>query len=138
MFTIGSSALQMSTGRDGVFLRGPKQETQACSALTSTPSTSSDQTAHGESYLLFITTLAPRYSLIRELPIVIEFCGTWCLAHFHEAGISSSGNGVDDAMSSLKDLICDAYEMLSELPEGQLGPEPRKQLDILQALIRPA
>lgn len=138
-FISGSSALKINTGRDsstGKFVLSGRNESKQ-EHSTDVLANTADQTSQGDCYLMSITTLAPRYSLLRELSVLVEPSGSSFTASFYEANIHSSGSSIGDALDSLKDLIIDAYEMLSGMQASQLGPEPRKQLAILEAVIRP-
>lgn len=57
------------------------------------------------------------------------------IASLPEAGIAISGDDEDDALDSLIIVLRETLEdFLAE--EGNLGPEPRRQLGILRACLR--
>src|SRR5260370_31321900 len=86
-----------------------------------------------------ITVLAPgRYELVKDIPAVLQPVDDGFTATFFDANISSSGDTEEEAVSNLRSLIVQIFEDLeAEAPE-RLGPEPKRQLEVLRALIRHA
>jgi hypothetical protein len=73
------------------------------------------------------------YELKQTIPVVIEVLGDEFIAEFQEASIATSGSSVLDAVRSLKSLLIDLFEVLSN--ETRLGPYPRAQLASLRRYI---
>ncbi|MBZ0270818.1 hypothetical protein K8I61_02190 [bacterium] len=83
-----------------------------------------------------IDSFAPEpYSIARPIPVVVSADESGYVATFSEANISTSGETPQDAVDNLKSLILDFFDTLSETPDGELGPEPKRQFAILRAFI---
>jgi len=84
-----------------------------------------------------ISTFAPEpYDVLRPIYATLrqsdgeEYC-----ASFTDANLHSSGDNEEEAIDNLKSLILDVYDSLTcEKPED-LGPEPVKQLAVLQSFL---
>lgn len=74
---------------------------------------------------------------VYPLPVAFEqVSDREVIASLPEAGIAISGDDKDDALDSLIIVLRETLEdFLAE--EGNLGPEPRRQLGILRARLRP-
>jgi hypothetical protein len=58
------------------------------------------------------------------------------VAKFPDANINASGESFPVAITHLKALIVDMFDLLQSVPRNRLGPEPKQQLTILNGLIR--
>jgi predicted RNase H-like HicB family nuclease len=84
-----------------------------------------------------IATLVPEpYELTRDIPAVLQPVDDGFIATFFDANISTSGDTEEEAVSNLRSLILDIFEYLESEPTEALGPEPRRQLEVLRAFIR--
>ncbi len=68
--------------------------------------------------------------------VVVSGSGDDFVATHFEAGISSGGETEQEAVSNTVDLILETFVMLSELALEQLGPEPKRQLEVLQHYLQ--
>jgi predicted RNase H-like HicB family nuclease len=83
-----------------------------------------------------ITSFAPEsYSLVRPVEVLIEPVGDSFVASFFDANISTSGDDPQEALDNLKDLILDVYDSLRMESSKRLGPEPKKQLAVLESFL---
>ena len=57
------------------------------------------------------------------------------IATFFDANISTSGDTEEEAVSNLRSLILDTFEHLESVPREELGPEPRRQLEVLKVFL---
>jgi predicted RNase H-like HicB family nuclease len=57
-------------------------------------------------------------------------------ATFFDVNIASGGDTEEEALDNLRSLIIDTFELLDSEPADRLGPEPRRQLQVLRSLIR--
>ena len=82
-----------------------------------------------------MTTLAPEpFEVRRPIPVVVRPAGEEHVATFFDANISMSGDTEEEAVSNLRELIVDVFDEL-EADEGNLGPEPARQLAVLRAFM---
>ena len=83
-----------------------------------------------------ITTFAPEpYELRRPLLIILQRADQDFIAGFFDANIHASGDTEEEAFRNLKSLILDVFDSLrAESPES-LGPEPKRQLAVLEEFI---
>ena len=83
-----------------------------------------------------ITTLAPEpFDLLREFPMTVVPEDGGYLATFFDAGISMTGDTREEAVANLRMMLVDMFDDF-EAQEHQLGPEPKRQLDVLRTFIR--
>lgn len=87
-----------------------------------------------------IQTFAPEpYQLLAPIRVTLETDGhEGCLASFFDANISTTGDTEQEAFDNLKNLILDVFDSLGKERPERLGPEPRRQLEVLRSLIRGA
>ena len=86
-----------------------------------------------------IQTLAPEpYSLLKPFEVVVRKCEDDFVATFYDANLSASGDTAIEAVTNLKDIIVTTLEIFEELGESRLGPEPKRQLQILKSFIAKA
>lgn len=84
-----------------------------------------------------ITTFAPEpYELRRTLAVVVQREGEGFVATFFDANLHASGDTEEEAFRNLKSLILDVFESLQEEPPERLGPEPKRQLAVLEEFIQ--
>jgi len=77
------------------------------------------------------------YRLLRPIPIVIQRLGEAdFMASFEIANIAVSGLDINDAYQSIAMHLLDVFESLIA-EEGNLGPGPSKQLQILKSYLVP-
>ena len=83
-----------------------------------------------------ITTFAPEpYELRRPLLILVQREGAGFTASFFDANLHASGDTEEEAFRNLKSLLLDVFDSLRAEPAGRLGPEPKRQLAVLQEFI---
>ena len=84
-----------------------------------------------------INTFAPEpYELCQPLLFVLQREGEGFIASFFDANIHASGDTQEEAFRNLKSVLLDIFDSLSAEPANRLGPEPRRQLAVLQQFIR--
>ncbi len=84
-----------------------------------------------------ITSLAPEpLSLSQPIFVVVQPDGDEFCATFFDANINASGDTQTEAVDNLKEILVSTYRRYSSLGESKLGPGPRKQLAVLQTVIR--
>ena len=89
------------------------------------------------SIMVPISTLAPEpYTLVRDIPCLIQPTDGGFVATFFDANISASGDTQQEALENLKALLVDIFDDLVSEPNDKLGPEPKRQLEVLKTLIR--
>ncbi len=77
------------------------------------------------------------YRLLKPIPITIQRLGEAdFMASFEMANIAVSGPDIEDAYQSIAMHILDVFDSLIA-EEGNLGPEPRRQLQILRTYLVP-
>jgi hypothetical protein len=87
--------------------------------------------------LVPITTFAPEpYQLERDILAVVQPMGDEFVATFFDANISTAGETQEEAVSNLRSLILDTFEYLESEPVEALGPEPARQLGVLQTFLK--
>ncbi len=89
------------------------------------------------SCIAVISTFSPEpYEVLRPIYVTLrQLDGEEYCASFADANLHSSGDNEEEAISNLKSLILDVYDSItSEKPED-LGPEPTKQLAVLQYFL---
>jgi len=83
-----------------------------------------------------ITTFAPEpYQAHPGLVAVLQAREEGFIASLYDANIHASGDTEEEAFRNLKSLILDVFESLSTEAPKHLGPEPRRQLAVLQQYI---
>ncbi len=93
--------------------------------------------AGGAGIMVPIATFAPDpYEATRPMLVVVQPSEGGFTASLFDANIHSAGDTEEEAVRNLKSLILDVFDNLStEAPEN-LGPQPRRQLAVLQEFIR--
>ncbi len=92
--------------------------------------------AFGPGLLVPIASFAPEpYGLIRPIPTVIQPAESGFSAGFFDANVHATGDNEEEALRNLKGLILDVFDSLSREPARNLGPEPRRQLAVLQEFV---
>jgi predicted RNase H-like HicB family nuclease len=82
-------------------------------------------------------TMPPgRYESLRDIPAALQPVDDGFTATFFDANISTSGETEEEALSNLRSLIIDIFESLESEPPDRLGPEPKRQLELLRVFIR--
>lgn len=77
------------------------------------------------------------YELRDSVHVVVEqIANDNYLASFPLAGIHASGDTKGEAVANLKDIIAAKMQFYSSLRDDQLGPVPRRQLDVLRQVLR--
>jgi hypothetical protein len=86
---------------------------------------------------LAVTSFAPEpFSLLRPIEVLVEQMDDAFVASFFDANISASGDNQQEAFDNLKSLILDTYDSLCAESPGRLGPEPKRQLAVLDSFLR--
>jgi len=84
-----------------------------------------------------INTFAPEpYDIIRQTLAVVQPSAKGFIASLYDANIHASGDTEEEAFRNLKSLTLDLLDSLSAESPGTLGPEPRRQLAVLQQFIQ--
>lgn len=84
-----------------------------------------------------LSDLEPGYNLARVIMINVRCISqNNYVAEFTEANINASGKSLDEALTNIKALIVDMYDLLSATNRHQLGPEPTSQHRVLASIIR--
>jgi len=88
-------------------------------------------------YVVGLTTLTPEpFKMIQQIPVTIEGDGEDFTATFVEANVSASGETEADAIANFKESLVSSYELLEDVPAGQMGPLPARQWGILKSVVR--
>lgn len=98
-----------------------------------------------EPIMVPISTFAPEpFDVIQPLLVVVEpIVGEpdddcEYVATFVDAEIAASGDTVTEAVLCLKDRLLATFDMLDRMPKTRLGKRPKRQLAVLQSVIRRA
>ena len=84
-----------------------------------------------------IATFAPEpYEVDRPLPVTIYKSGEEYTASLFDANLHTSGDNEQEAFQNLKSLILDTFDGLTTRSVDELGPGPRRQLEVLKHFIR--
>jgi predicted RNase H-like HicB family nuclease len=70
------------------------------------------------------------------MPVVVQPADSGFVATFFDANVSMSGETQEEAVDNLRGLLVDLLEDLQSEPAEHLGPEPRRQLHALKAVMR--
>jgi len=96
-----------------------------------------------EPIMVPINTFAPEpfepvrtFFVIVEPVVIEEDEDCEYLATFVDADIAASGVTIGDAVLCLKDQLLAQFDMLEKMPPARLGDRPKRQLAVLQSLIR--
>ena len=93
--------------------------------------------AQTPSVIVPIATLSPEpYTLVRDIPCLIQPTDGGFVATFFDANISASGDTQQEALENLKALLVDILDDLLAEPTDKLGPEPLRQREVLKTLIK--
>jgi hypothetical protein len=83
-----------------------------------------------------ITSFSPEpFALVRPIEVMVEQVDDSYVASFFDANISASGDNQQEAFDNLRSLILDTYDSLLAEPSERLGPEPRRQLAVLESFL---
>ena len=84
-------------------------------------------------YCIFVSTLANEdINVIKPIPVTIEReSEDSFIASFVDAGVSSGGNSMQDAVWSLQEMIASSFRTLENLSNTQLGPKMRREKVVL-------
>jgi hypothetical protein len=84
-----------------------------------------------------IETFTPEpYEAVKPITVVVSPVDDGFEAGLYDANLYSSGDTEVEAVSNLKSVILDTYNILEELDESKLGPGPLQQRKTLMSLIR--
>jgi hypothetical protein len=84
-----------------------------------------------------IVSFAPApYEVVKPLTAVVTPVEDGFEAGLFEANLFSTGDTEVEAINNLKSVIVENFALFEELGDSKLGPGPRKQREILSALIR--
>lgn len=97
--------------------------------------------AGGSAYSLHILrSLAPEpIEVIQEIPVVVRRIGDEgdnFVATFHEANVNASGDTPEESVANLREILAANFQHFLSLPGSKLGPEPRRQLEVLKTFLR--
>lgn len=96
-----------------------------------------DQLAAPHRLRIPVATLAPEpYEIIRPFEAIVELSEGEYIGSFFDAGISASGESPMEAFANLKDMVTGVFGLLLDMDGAHLGPEPKRQLDVLREFIR--
>jgi len=77
------------------------------------------------------------YEILKPIPVFIEMCEyDEYLAGFFDANIHTGGETEQEAFDNLRSLIIDFYRSLSKKESNLLGPEPTRQLAVLNEFMK--
>ena len=92
---------------------------------------------NSQSLIVPIETFAPEpYELIHSFHVVLQSHEGEYMASFFDANLSTSGETKEEALYNLKDIIIATFNMLREHKKSQLGPGPKRQLEVLLSFIK--
>jgi predicted RNase H-like HicB family nuclease len=84
-----------------------------------------------------ISTFAPEpFGVRKQIPVVIQPFDDEFIASFFDANINAQGSNETEALENLKDVMLGVFEHLSAQRSNRLGPEPKRQLAVLQEFIK--
>jgi hypothetical protein len=84
-----------------------------------------------------INTFAPEpYELLKTFLVSVQSVEGGFEAGWFDANIHSTGDNEEEAVSNLKSLILDFFEIFSSESPDKLGLEPKRQLEILKQYIQ--
>lgn len=84
-----------------------------------------------------IQSLEPEpFDVIVPMEAVIRPSNGGFVATFFDANVNASGETETEAFDNLKDMIMATFEEYSALGSDALGPEPARQLAVLQRFIQ--
>jgi type I restriction enzyme, S subunit len=92
----------------------------------------------GTSSEVFLVNLEPGFEVRHPIPVSIVKVQNNVVASFVAANVHASGDTQDEAVSHLKSLLIDMFELLLTHSPEELGPAPSRQLSVLQSYIRSA
>lgn len=93
--------------------------------------------ASRQTFTVPIVSLAPEPLTLRQpIFVVVQPEGDEFSATFFDANINASGDTQTEAVDNLKEILVSTYRRFSTLGEDKLGPGPRKQLAVLQSVIK--
>jgi len=76
------------------------------------------------------------YELLEPLDIILGYYPEEVVASLPELGIFGEGTSEKEALDQLKLELLDLADIVYELPESGLGPEPRQWRKILDRVLR--
>jgi hypothetical protein len=92
---------------------------------------------HSPGVFVPIDNFASRpYEVVRPFTVVLAASDEGFEACFYDANISSYGDTENEAIENLREVLLDSFDRLNELKDSELGPGPKRQKEILNALIR--
>ena len=92
---------------------------------------------NARSTIVPINTFAPEpYEILNRIEVVVEPMGEEFMATFFDANISAAGETDQEAVENVKAAILDTFDSLSGASTDTLGPEPLRQRELLQHLLR--
>ncbi|MDE3136765.1 MAG: hypothetical protein KGL59_09335 [Acidobacteriota bacterium] len=84
-----------------------------------------------------IQTLAPGpYDLNRPISVALRPTDAGFEATFFDANLHGGGDTEEEAIDDLKATIVEIFEVLTSLPDEELGPIPRTQKAVLRDFVR--
>jgi len=86
--------------------------------------------------VLLTSLQSPYLKLTRDLPVALQPAEEGFIATYFDANISMSGDTEIEAFDNLRTFIIDTFEFLSSQPVDSLGPEPLRQLRLLQSFVQ--
>jgi hypothetical protein len=88
-------------------------------------------------YCIFVSSLAANdIKVARPIPVTIETeSDESFIASFLDAGVSSGGNTVQDAVWSLQQMIASSFRMLEKMGNSELGPKMRREKAVLSEFL---
>jgi hypothetical protein len=92
---------------------------------------------NAQSKIVAINTFAPElYDLLKPILVSVQTVEDEFEAGWFDANIHTSGGNEEEAVSNLKSLILDYFEIFTNEPSEKLGIEPKRQLAILNQYIQ--
>jgi predicted RNase H-like HicB family nuclease len=84
---------------------------------------------------ILISDLEEGYEVLKPIPISVSQEEGF-VAKFDDANINTSGDTWDEAVSNMRSLLLDMFDLLLMHEVGALGVEPRNQLSVLRSFIK--
>lgn len=92
-------------------------------------------------FCIFVSTLASSdIKVTKPIPVTIEMeSDDSFIASFVDAGVSTGGSSLQDAVWSLQEMLASSYRMLAPMSNSQLGPKMQREKAVLsEFLCRPS
>jgi type I restriction enzyme, S subunit len=89
----------------------------------------------GSSSEILLTNLESGFEVRHPIPVSVQKIDRTFVASFVAANLHASGDTVEEAVSNLKYLLVDSFDLLLTHRPDELGPGPKRQLSVLQSYM---